>query len=88
MAAGVLGATPILSAWLANNSEPHYRRATSIALLVLAGNVVCFGDKYTVIFSLISHLSGWHFEYMEFPNQRRTKIPQNNNYKSRVVRVS
>ena len=40
MASGVSGTTPILHAWNANNSEPHYRRATSVALLVLAGNVV------------------------------------------------
>ena len=42
VAAGVYGITPILSAWLANNSEPHYRRATSVALVVLAANAVCF----------------------------------------------
>ena len=44
MTAGVSGANPVLSAWLTNNSEPHYRRATSVALTVLAFNSVCFGD--------------------------------------------
>ena len=50
MTGGVAGANPILYAWLANNSEQHYRRATSVALAVLAGNSVCFGNKYTIIF--------------------------------------
>ena len=50
MTVGVAGVNPILYAWLANNSEPHYRRATSVALAVLGGNVVCFADKYTIIF--------------------------------------
>jgi hypothetical protein len=38
-------------------------------------------------FLLISHLSGWYFEYLEFPNQRRTKIQENNNYESHFVSV-
>ena len=46
MVVGVSGASPILSAWLANNSEPHYRRATTVALSVLAANAVCFGVYY------------------------------------------
>jgi len=40
---GVSGGTPIISAWLANNSEPHYRRATNIALILIfnsAGGVL------------------------------------------------
>ncbi|KAK7462345.1 hypothetical protein VKT23_007946 [Stygiomarasmius scandens] len=35
---GVYASTPIIYAWLSNNSEPHYRRATSIALGVIATN--------------------------------------------------
>jgi len=38
IAIGTSGITPVLSAWLVNNSEPHYRRATSVALGVLAAN--------------------------------------------------
>ena len=86
MASGVSGLSPILAAWMANNSETHYRRATSVALAVFAANSVCFGDKYTIIFSLLISLSGWHFKYLEFSNQGRTKVPQNNNYESHVVR--
>ena len=37
---GVYPLPPILSAWMANNSEPHYRRATSIALGFVATNAV------------------------------------------------
>ena len=32
-------------------------------------------------------MSGWYFEYVEFPNQRRTEIQENNNYKPRFVSV-
>ena len=32
MAPGVYGACPVLSAWLANNSETHYQCATGVAL--------------------------------------------------------
>ena len=46
MVPGVYAAAPVLAAWLSNNSEPYYRRATSIALGVIAANSVCFGDKY------------------------------------------
>ncbi|THU80545.1 MFS general substrate transporter [Dendrothele bispora CBS 962.96] len=35
---GVYASTPIIYAWISNNSEPHYRRATSIALGVIATN--------------------------------------------------
>ncbi|KAF5373687.1 hypothetical protein D9758_000898 [Tetrapyrgos nigripes] len=35
---GVYAATPIVSAWMSNNSEPYYRRATSIAFGFIATN--------------------------------------------------
>ena len=62
MTAGPYAANPIFSAWMANNSEPHYRHATSVALGVLAVNCVSFGRKYTIIFKkkIMSYLSGWH----------------------------
>ena len=53
---GLSGTGPVLPAWMANNSEPHYRRATTIALNTIAGNAVCFSVEAVFIFSLfISH---------------------------------
>ena len=46
MVPGVYATTPVLAAWMANNSEPYYRCATSVALGFIAANSVCFGDKY------------------------------------------
>ena len=37
---GMYALPPILAAWIANNSEPHYRRATSVALGFVAANAV------------------------------------------------
>jgi hypothetical protein len=37
---GVYAIAPIVSAWMANNSEPYYRRATSIAIGFVATNAV------------------------------------------------
>ena len=46
MVPGVYATPPVLAAWMANNSEPYYRRATSVALGFIAANSVCFGDEY------------------------------------------
>ncbi|KAK7056659.1 hypothetical protein VNI00_002376 [Paramarasmius palmivorus] len=35
---GVYGCAPALVAWMANNSEPHYRRASSVAFAFIATN--------------------------------------------------
>ncbi|EEB98373.1 hypothetical protein MPER_02129, partial [Moniliophthora perniciosa FA553] len=35
---GVYSGAPVIAAWIANNSEPYYRRATSIALGFIATN--------------------------------------------------
>lgn len=40
MVPGVYAMAPVLSAWMANNSEPYYRRATSVALGFIATNSV------------------------------------------------
>ena len=40
MVLGLSVTTPILSTWLANNSEPYYRRATNIALGFIVVNSV------------------------------------------------
>lgn len=37
---GVYATIPVVAAWMANNSEPYYRRATSIALGFIATNSV------------------------------------------------
>ena len=46
MVPGVYATAPVLAAWVANNSEPYYRRATSVAMGFIAANSVCFGDEY------------------------------------------
>ena len=57
MTAGAYGANPILSAWMANNSEPHYRHATSVALGVFAVNSVSFGYKLLLsVFFFSNHV--------------------------------
>ncbi|KAF5391364.1 hypothetical protein D9757_001855 [Collybiopsis confluens] len=58
---GVYAAVPPLSAWMSNNSEPHYRRATSIALGFVGTN--CGGI-----------MSTWLFPTKDAPNYRRTTI--------------
>ena len=45
MVPGVYSTAPVLAAWMANNSEPYYRRGTSVAMGFIAANSVCFGDK-------------------------------------------
>ena len=42
MVPGAYASSPVLSAWMANNSEPHYRRATSVAIGFIAANSVSF----------------------------------------------
>ena len=42
MVPGVSGGVPVIAAWLANNSEPHYRRATNIAMILIFTSSVCF----------------------------------------------
>ena len=41
MVPGIYGIVPIMGAWVANNSEPYYRGATSIAVGFIAANLVC-----------------------------------------------
>ena len=44
---GMHAIAPVLAAWLANNSETYYRRATTIALTSMIANAVCSTVKYT-----------------------------------------
>ena len=57
MTTGVYAGTPILATWIANNSELHYWRATSLALLAIIGNAVCFTIISKFIISSIHFLS-------------------------------
>uniref|UniRef100_A0A8H7XRX8 Major facilitator superfamily (MFS) profile domain-containing protein n=1 Tax=Psilocybe cubensis TaxID=181762 RepID=A0A8H7XRX8_PSICU len=61
MVPGAYAIVPIISAWFANNTEPHYRRATSIALGLGLGN--CGGI-----------LSTWSYPSNEGPKYRKTTI--------------
>jgi hypothetical protein len=68
MVPGVYATAPVLSAWMANNSEPYYRRATSVAIGFIATNSVCFAFILLLLLLLFTlFVSGWHFEYLEFP---------------------
>ncbi|KAF5377027.1 hypothetical protein D9757_007751 [Collybiopsis confluens] len=58
---GIYAAVPAISAWMSNNSEPHYRRATSIALGFIATNAGGI-------------TSTWLFPSKEAPNFRRATI--------------
>ncbi|KAF9529639.1 MFS general substrate transporter [Crepidotus variabilis] len=61
MVPGVYGAVPALAAWMSNNSEPHYRRAASIAFGFVATNS---GGV----------LSTWRFPTKEGPKFTKTTI--------------
>jgi len=88
MVPGVYASTPVLAAWIANNSEPHYRRATSVALGFMAANSVCSAVTFIIFrFNDFLYISGRHFEYMELPLKSRTKFQENNNYESHLVSV-
>ncbi|KAF7985053.1 hypothetical protein HWV62_8899 [Athelia sp. TMB] len=58
---GVYAAAPIMSAWMANNSEPHYRRASSVAFGFIATNAGGI-------------LSTWSFPSKEAPRYTKTTI--------------
>jgi len=55
---GVYATGPVLYAWMANNSEPYYRRATTVALTFISSGSVCFAIKYLIFPSSLSYLSG------------------------------
>ncbi|TFK25155.1 MFS general substrate transporter [Coprinopsis marcescibilis] len=61
MVPGVYASSPIASAWLANNSEPYFRRASSIALAFMATNAGGI-------------LSTWRFPTSEGPRFQKTTI--------------
>ncbi|KAF8183429.1 MFS general substrate transporter [Pholiota molesta] len=61
MVPGVYTSTPVIAAWLANNSEPHYVRATTIAAGFMATNIGGI-------------LSTWRYPTKEGPHFRKTTI--------------
>jgi len=61
MVPGIYSTAPVLSAWMANNSEPYYRRATSVAIGFIATNAGGI-------------LSTWRFPTNEGPKFRKTTI--------------
>ncbi|KAF9564921.1 MFS general substrate transporter [Agrocybe pediades] len=61
MVPGVYAPVPIITAWMSNNSEPHFRRATSIALGFIATNAGGI-------------LSTWRYPTKEGPRFRKTTI--------------
>jgi len=58
---GVFSGAPILLSWMANNSDPYYREATSIAIGITAMH-------------LGGILSSWSFPVQEGPRYKRTAI--------------
>ena len=83
MVPGTYAIAPVLSAWMANNSEPHYRRATSVAIGFIATNsVMSFYLRRQVLYHLfifcLSYqggiLSTWSFPTKEGPKFRKTTI--------------
>ena len=71
MVPGVYATAPVLAAWMANNSEPHYRRATSVAFGFIATNSVCLFSfpfvKYILLF-IIYHffISFYVFDFTSY----------------------
>ncbi|KXN92712.1 hypothetical protein AN958_06990 [Leucoagaricus sp. SymC.cos] len=73
---GAYAVAPILSAWMANNSEPYFRRATSIAFGFIATN------------SVSSPVRLWrrYLEYLAVPYKGRTEIHEDDDHGPRFLR--
>jgi len=85
MVPGIYGTMPTLYAWLANNSEPYYRRGMSIALGAIMANLVCIAFSNSLIPDLIHPGSGGYPCHMELPLKTRTKVHKNYDYESYIV---
>ncbi|KAF9025133.1 MFS general substrate transporter [Hymenopellis radicata] len=75
---GVYATAPVVSAWMSNNSEPYYRRATSIAVGFIATNSVKPNHKprdasLTIVFKG-GITSTWLYPTKEGPKFTRTTI--------------
>ena len=81
---GVYSISPVLSAWISNNYEPHYCHATAIALLAVFTNFVRITNftNYTIAFFVLPRthflqggiLSIWLFLISAAPKYRNTSI--------------
>ena len=79
MVTGVYAPVPVVSAWMANNSEPHFRRASSIAIGFVATSSVCLPLHTSNAILLIRTLQGgilstWKYPRKEGPMFRNTMI--------------
>ncbi|KAH9476723.1 putative transporter [Psilocybe cubensis] len=61
MASGIYGTVPVIAAWISNNSEPYYTRATSIAVGFMAT-------------SMGGILSTWRYPTSEGPRFHKTTV--------------
>jgi len=79
MVPGVYASVPVVSAWMSNNSEPYFRRASSIAIGFVATNSVYSSPLAFNAISLIRTLQGgilstWRYPTKEGPKFRNTMI--------------
>ena len=79
MVPGTSAVGPVISAWLANNSEPYYRRGTSVSMGIISANSVGFGDKYNNFpaqFPIFQGgiLSIWCYPTNEGPKFKKTTV--------------
>ena len=74
MVSGIFGAVPVLGAWMANNSEPHYRRATTIALVFISASAVCVAAKYIIFYYLFPIFQGGILSSFSFPSKEGPKF--------------
>ena len=88
---GTYALPPVLSAWIANNSEPHYRRATSIALMFASTNIVRPTLVPPLLFFIVSlsdinrAVTGWYSQHVAFPEERSPEIYKDHDYVRRFV---
>jgi len=74
MVPGMYGTVPTLYAWLANNSEPYYRRGMGIAVGAVMANLVRIFFSNSLTPDLNHPGSGRHPCHMELPFKERTKV--------------
>ena len=75
-----------MSAWMANNSEPHYRRASSVAFGFIATNAVS-AARFILLYITEPMAVGWYSEHVEFPFEGSTPLHEDDNYEPDFVSV-
>ena len=86
---GVYSSAPVIAAWISNNSEPHYTRATSIAVGLGATNIVSVFwhlQRLCVGYLRFCTTTGRNIEHLALSHSRGPKIPQNYDHEPRIVR--